>query len=162
MVEASIVDVAGVDDGDRVQVEVSMPLAITMDLGSLQEPTEVSVDIEGTAAGYEVVGQAIAELALQCHRCLAPIEQTLVVDVDDLVTADPDDGQPTVKADRIDLVPIVRDAVGLAMPLRPLCKADCKGLCPVCGSDLNSDPCGGHDEAPENPFTVLEHLFDSE
>ena len=106
--------------------------------------------------------EAIAELALQCHRCLAPIEQTLVVDVDDLVTVDPDDGQPTVEADRIDLVPIVRDAVGLAMPLRPLCKADCKGLCPVCGSDLNSDPCGGHDEAPENPFTVLEHLFDSE
>jgi len=162
MVEASIVDVAGVDDGDSVHVEVSIPLSITMDLGSLQEPTEVSVDIEGTAAGYEVVGQAIAELSLQCHRCLTPIAETLVVDVDDLVTADPDDGQPTVVGDRIDLVPIVRDAVGLSMPLRPLCKADCQGLCPVCGSDLNSDPCGGHDEAPENPFTVLEHLFDSE
>ena len=162
MIEAHIVDVAGMDDGDSIHVEVPITLSMSMDLAALRQPADVAVDIDATPAGYEVKGQASAELALQCHRCLTPIEDTLVVEVDDLVTADPEDGQPTVEDDRIDLLPIARDAVGLAMPLRPLCREDCKGLCPVCGSDLNSDPCGGHDEAPENPFAVLEHLFDSE
>lgn len=159
---ASVVDVSGLDHGDRLHVEVAIPLSLTMDLATLQGPTDLAVDIEATPAGFEVTGLATADLTLVCHRCVAPIEEKLEVEVDDLVTEDPDDGQPTVESDRIDLVPIALDAVGLAVPLRPVCRDDCKGLCPVCGSDLNSDPCGGHDEAPENPFTVLEHLFGSE
>lgn len=162
MVEAHLVDVAGMDDGDRIHVEVPIALAIHMDLATLIDPARLEVDITATPAGFEVAGRATADMSLQCHRCLTPIAETLDVPVDDLVTADAEDGQPTVENDRIDLLPIARDAVGLAIPLRPLCKEDCKGLCPVCGNDLNSEPCGGHDEAPENPFAVLEHLFDPE
>lgn len=162
MTEAHIVDVAGLDDGERLHVEVPVQLDITMDLAALDGPTSVEVDITRSAAGFDVKGEATARMALQCHRCLTAIDDTLVVPIDDLVTRDPDDGQPDVVDDRIDLVPIARDAVGLAIPLRPLCRDDCRGLCPVCGNDLNSDPCGGHDEAPANPFAVLEHLFDPE
>lgn len=160
MTEAHIIDVAGLDDGDSIRVEVPVTLSIRMDLATLADPAVAEVEVTASAAGYEVAGDITAEVSFQCHRCLAPIEDTMVAAVNDLVTGDPDDGQPTVTNNRIDLLPIARDAVGLAIPLRPLCKEDCQGLCPVCGNDLNSDPCGGHDEAPENPFTVLEHLFD--
>ncbi len=162
MAEAHIVDVAAMDDGDRIHVETPVALTIEMDLATLIGPTRLDLFIEASPAGFAITGEAAADLALQCHRCLTSIEETLMVPVDDLVTVDPADGQPTVEDDRIDLLPIARDAVGLEIPLRPVCSADCRGLCPVCGTDLNSEPCGGHDEAPENPFAVLEHLFDSE
>lgn len=161
MTEAHVVDVAGLDEGDHVRVETPIELAMNMDLATLDRSADVTVDIVATAAGFVVEGEVEAGLKLQCHRCLAPVDEILEVVIDDLATLDPDDGQPTVVDDRIDLLPIVRDAVGLAIPLRPLCRDDCRGLCPVCGNDLNSEPCGGHDEAPENPFSVLEHLFDS-
>lgn len=162
MTEPHLVDVAGMDDGDHLHVNDTMALPMSMDLASASGPVDVDVDFHRTAAGFELKGEASVDLTMQCHRCLTPIETRLAVAIDDLVTSDPDDGQPTVEHDRIDLVPIARDAVGLAIPLRPVCTPDCQGLCPVCGSDLNSDPCGGHDEVTQNPFAVLEHLLDPE
>ncbi len=41
----------------------------------------------------------------------------------------------------LDLLPMVRDAIHLAVPIAPRCRCDCRGLCPVCGADLNSGPC---------------------
>ena len=41
----------------------------------------------------------------------------------------------------LDLLPMVRDAIHLAVPIAPRCRSDCRGLCPVCGADLNSGPC---------------------
>ena len=162
MGQPHLVDVAGLDDGDSVHLTVAVPVELDMDLGKLAGAVDVDAHLVRTGAGFEVTGEAAAQLDLQCHRCLTPISDELTVVLDDLVTDDPEDGQPTVEGDRIDLLPIVRDAVGLAMPLRPICRVDCQGLCPVCGNDLNSDPCGGHDEAPQNPFSVLEHLLDPE
>ncbi len=59
-------------------------------------------------------------------------------------------------------VPDLRDfdAVLLALPLRPLCRPDCLGLCGVCGADLNTGSCPGHGEAAASPFTVLRDLLE--
>lgn len=162
MASAHVIDVSGLAPGGHLHVETPLDVQMEMDLGTTAGPAMLDVDLSRTAAGVEVSGSAEVPVALRCHRCLTDIDEKLELEIDDLVTDDPDDGQPTIVDDRLDLLPIVRDALGLAMPLRPLCKADCQGLCPVCGTDLNSDPCGGHDEAPENPFSVLEHLLDPE
>ncbi len=156
------VDVAGLDHGDHLHVAVSIPIDLNMDLAAVSGAVPVDANITSTPAGFTVLGIVVAQLAMRCHRCLQPVDDEVPIELDDLVTDDPDDGEPTVVDDRINLEPLVRDAIGLAIPLRPLCREDCKGLCPVCGSDLNSDPCGGHDEVPQNPFSVLEHLLDPE
>jgi uncharacterized protein len=54
------------------------------------------------------------------------------------------------EGEAIDLEPLLRERLILAVPFAPLCKADCKGLCPVCGADLNQADCG-HDRRPVDP-----------
>jgi uncharacterized protein len=70
----------------------------------------------------------------------------------DAVDAEPFDGKT------IDLDPIVREQVLLALPVSVLCKEDCKGLCPECGQDLNERECGHKPANPLNPFAKLKDL----
>ncbi|HET6915863.1 MAG TPA: DUF177 domain-containing protein [Acidimicrobiales bacterium] len=55
-----------------------------------------------------------------------------------------------LKGELLDLQPLVRDALLLDLPLAPLCREDCKGLCPTCGADLNDGPCSCA-RAPADP-----------
>ncbi len=56
-----------------------------------------------------------------------------------------DEELPVLDGDFLDLDPVVRDAVVLALPLAPLCRPDCPGLCVECGARLADDPAHGHD-----------------
>jgi uncharacterized protein len=60
--------------------------------------------------------------------------------------------------DQVDLVPMLREQVLLGMPLQPLCREDCQGLCPACGQDRNRGSCGCPEERLANPFRVLREL----
>ena len=61
-----------------------------------------------------------------------------------------DDEVSTLEGDLLDLEPLLRDAVVLALPFQPLCEDDCPGLCPECGVRLADDPEHSH-EAPVDP-----------
>jgi uncharacterized protein len=71
-----------------------------------------------------------------------------------------EDRLPIERGGHIDLEPVVRDEVGLALPLVPLCREDCLGLCPTCGTDLNTAPCSGHADEIESPFSALRQLLE--
>ena len=62
---------------------------------------------------------------------------------------------------QVDLFPLVREQVILAVPLNPLCKDTCKGLCPICGENLNINKCSclSDKELKESPFSKLKILF---
>ena len=60
----------------------------------------------------------------------------------------------------IDLAPLIREYALLDVPIKPICKPACKGLCPVCGEDLNQVDCGHHRDAEESPFSVLKDLLE--
>lgn len=91
-----------------------------------------------------------AELVGECSRCLDELTDSIEVDVAELF-AYPDsatdrttesDELPRLVEDRIDVEPVVRDAIVLALPLAPLCTGDCPGLCAECGgrrADLGPD-----------------------
>jgi uncharacterized protein len=64
--------------------------------------------------------------------------------------------------DRLDLAGVLREQVILAIPMQPLCREDCLGLCPVCGQNRNERTCGCPEERQENPFAVLKQLQDSQ
>lgn len=100
-----------------------------------------------------VRGHLSTALAERCSRCLARVESPISVDIEEeaLPSIDIDTGLPvdrsaepeTLRLDehhQLDLEPPIREAISLAEPIAPLCRPDCRGLCLVCGADLNDDP----------------------
>ncbi|NPA26086.1 MAG: DUF177 domain-containing protein [Chloroflexi bacterium] len=80
-----------------------------------------------------------------CVRCLKPFDQPLSIAFEELYAFSP---EPQAEAEQrypgsgiIDLGPLVREHMILAIPLKPLCHPECKGLCPVCGANLNETSC---------------------
>jgi uncharacterized protein len=123
-------------------------------------PVELDLRLEAVMEGVLVTGTAQAALSGECARCLDPIEdeiharfQELFVYADgrhDQSDEDLDDETSTLEGDLLDLEPLLRDAVVLALPFQPLCEDDCPGLCPECGARLKDDPDHAH-EAPVDP-----------
>ncbi len=82
-----------------------------------------------------------------CRRCLTELVYPLGADVEVLFSADPDAADdPSVYSlpapvTRVDVRPVVREEIALAVSAYPLCREDCAGLCARCGADLNDGPC---------------------
>lgn len=116
-------------------------------------PLVLHLRLESVVEGVLVSGTASATATGQCVRCLDPVTAQVVVDLRELyahpgreVDADDDtDPLPELDGVLLDSEPAVRDAVVLALPLRPWCRADCPGLCPQCGTRLADDPDHDHD-----------------
>ena len=122
-----------------------------------------SINFTRTAQGLYAKGRLKAHTRLQCVRCLEAYDQELAAEVEELFvhqtknTSDPQLVVPTTGI--LDLNPIVREFLLLALPQRPLCTPDCKALCPICGSNLNKTACD-HTEADIDPrFAVLKSLL---
>lgn len=115
-----------------------------------------------TPQGLLLQGGFGADTELECVRCLEPFTQPLKWSITDLYAFDqrsisesnllvPEDGH-------IDLEPLLREYALLEFPISPVCKPDCRGLCPVCGENLNNADCG-HRSEPDSPFAVLKDLL---
>ena len=103
---------------------------------------EVSLRLESLTDGLVVDGQIRAPWADSCRRCLTDAKGMVVSDVTELyqqVLTDPDAFE--IVGDQIDLGAMIREQILLEAPLAPLCRPDCAGLCPTCGTDLNESTC---------------------
>lgn len=114
---------------------------------------KLTVLMEAVSEGVLVTAEAAAPVTGECARCLEPL--TSSVDVTFRELYEPEDGRAVaaleddsdrrfLAGDLLDLEPAFRDAVVLALPLAPLCRADCPGLCAECGVRL-ADAGPGHD-----------------
>ncbi|HET7430054.1 MAG TPA: DUF177 domain-containing protein [Nocardioides sp.] len=115
--------------------------------------------------GVLVTGTAQAALEGECVRCLEPISDEVEVRFQELFVyadhgVDPDEELEVsmLQDDLVDLEPLLRDAVVLALPFQPLCTEDCPGLCPECGARLADDPDHGHDEPVDPRWAALTAL----
>jgi uncharacterized protein len=114
------------------------------------------VTLESFAGGVMVTGTVTAPWRGLCRRCASPVEGMLRIPVRERFSEpdargggrEDDEAYPIV-GDELDLAPMVRDAVVLELPLAPLCREDCRGLCPYCGCDRNEELCDC--EAPRDP-----------
>jgi uncharacterized protein len=117
------------------------------------DSVDARLDLSRTAAGYAVRMRFTAHVSGPCMRCLDDADVTVEVDareVDQSGTQDEELRSPYIEDDQLDLGSWAHDALSLALPLQPLCRSDCKGLCPVCGVSLNdADP----DEHRHEPAT---------
>lgn len=121
------------------------------------------VNVGRTAQGLLVTGGFSGTTDLECARCLKTFDQRLQWDITELYAFNEksvsDSGLIVPEEAKIDLEPLIRDYALLEIPISPVCKPDCKGLCPVCGQDLNVRDCGHRPHEDESPFSSLKNLL---
>jgi len=121
---------------------------------------------EAVSEGVLVTGSAVAPLTGECARCLDPLTSTIEVSFQELYRylPDPDEDENDAEerfldGDFLDLEPAFRDAVVLALPLSPLCREDCQGLCVECGAKLaDAGPGHGHGDKVDPRWGALAKL----
>jgi uncharacterized protein len=122
-------------------------------------PIEGELTLESVVDGIYVHGAVAGRFAMRCARCLKEFDRAFDVAMDELVAREPgpEDDYALTPELTLDPEPMVRDAVVLEMPFSPLCRPDCRGLCPICGGDRNLGECPGH-EANDPRWAALDRL----
>ena len=123
------------------------------------------VDLDSVDGGIEVSGRIEAPWEGECRRCLRPVRGVLESEVRELYRRrepreplDDDEETYPLGGELLDLRPLVRDAILLELPIAPLCREDCAGLCPTCGADLGDGPCGCSPAAADPRWGALDVL----
>ena len=121
------------------------------------------VELDSVLGGIEVAGQVRAPWTGVCRRCLQELQGELVADVRELyrpvsASEPPDEETYPLVGDHLDLAPLVRDAILLELPIAPLCRSDCAGLCPTCGVDRNEVACGCQAGPTDPRWSALDAL----
>ncbi len=121
-----------------------------------------SARVTRTPQGLPVQVKMHAELQSECVRCLKPFYQPLEIDFTEMYAFTPrsvtDSNLILPEDGHIDLEPLVREYMLLEIPISPLCSPDCKGLCPVCGENLNEQACDHSDSEVDPRLAVLKSL----
>ena len=136
------------------------------------------VEVTNTGEAFLVMGTLRGDAVVPCARCLEDAEYPIDVPVDGYFVIEPSDDDDDEQDDiefgvvspdhTIDIMDALQSALVLELPMTPLCRDDCKGLCPHCGANLNDGDCGceavsiaaddSDDIAADNPFAVLKTL----
>jgi uncharacterized protein len=155
-------------------VERAVPAPADLGLALIGVPEGADLDLrlrlESVSEGVLVTGTVSASTRGECGRCLRPISDTVEVSIQELFayehsttdeTTDEDE-VGRLQGDLIDLEPVLRDAVVLALPSHPLCRPDCPGLCPECGVSYDELPADHSHQRLDPRWAALSKLNTSE
>lgn len=149
-----------------VERTVPAPEHLSLDVIGVPEGADVELRLrlEAVMEGVLVSGTASAPLVGECSRCLDPLTDRVDVELQELYVypeaEEVDEDTPRLVGDLLDLEPALRDAVVLALPLAPLCREDCPGLCATCGERLADLPAGHGHEVRDPRWAGLQALLD--
>lgn len=156
------------DPGNRKHVsDVVPPADIDAESPAITGDVAVEVDLESTVDDIGLSGTIGVPWTGHCRRCLKPLTETLTIDVAERYAEasengsfGPADDAFPIERGQIDLRPMVREEVLLAVDEARLCRPDCPGLCPVCGKDVSVEPCDCDSTLVDDRWAVLDQLRD--
>lgn len=159
--------------GSMYEVRRTVPALedLGVELIKIDPESTLTLDLrlESVAEGVLVSGTVHAVATGECGRCLDPVQLPVEVRIVELFaypgsateeTTDEDEVSRLVD-DRVDLEPVVRNAIVLALPLTPLCRPDCLGLCAGCGGRLEDLPEDHSHEQIDPRWAALQQKFRS-
>lgn len=140
---------------------------------AIAAPVHLVLDVHKDRDLYRVVGRVQTTLRLECGRCLEPFTVPVDSAFDLRYLPQPaggtheeheireDDLTTSYYSDQtLDLGELMREQFELALPMKPLCAEDCKGLCPECGTNLNKATCGCAPRWEDARLAALKGLLD--
>ncbi len=153
--------------------------ALSEDVRGIDDELEIqdlltgSVKLLRTANGILVTASLRTALELQCCRCLEPFSTPIELQIEEefhpsvdiytgakLPVIEPKEEGTIIDANHLlDLTEIVRQAIFLAVPMRPLCREACAGLCTQCGHNLSEGRCNCGTEAIDPRLEILKQLL---
>ncbi len=154
-------------------IDEPAPLPLVGDEVARVGRTHLVGELSRGAEGIAFVGDIQSAVTLACGRCLEIYALPLELHFDLLYTTAPEEaGRKESRLDedsitltnfdgvRIDLAALLAEQIYLGLPLKPLCRADCRGLCTRCGVNLNERMCACEAEASADPrLRSLKTLF---
>ncbi len=164
-------DIGRVPDGyshHDIEADAS-ELVAGLDDGRLESPVALSLDLNRRGSDIFIKGTAGVRAVLGCSRCLNEYSLELKTSLDiwcivggEPEQADDEDRENVLRvsggAKYVDLADPVRSELLVLLPLKPLCSEECKGLCPGCGTDLNSSSCSCNPEDHDSRWDALKKL----
>lgn len=124
---------------------------------------EMQIRLESVMEGVLASGTARVVLDGECARCLDGISDELEVALQELFVYPQSDAEEDeaarLQGELLDLEPVLRDAVVLALPFRPVCRPDCPGLCPECGARLADEPGHTHTDGVDPRWAALTSVY---
>ncbi len=103
---------------------------------------KVNATLSSVNDGVIAEGSANVHWSSECRRCLNPVLGETTATFQEMYSLKPVEGDTyPIAHDQVDLELVAREAILLALPLAPLCREECAGLCLTCGSDLNEGSC---------------------
>lgn len=134
-------------------------------------PVRGRLELANVDTGISVRGHLSVPLEAECSRCLKVFQQALEIDLNEDCALHQIDAPesyaegedepcqiPILNDDEIDLTELVRQLIAMHLPIRPLCREECPGLCPRCGRDLNEGMCSCEPAQKDARWAALRDL----
>jgi uncharacterized protein len=132
-------------------------------------PLLVDLTARRDSGAIEVSGTLTVNLVQPCSRCLSPVDEKLTVPFNERFVQKSefnesisDEDLHVMSEDIVDLTPYIMESLWIELPMAPLCKEDCLGLCPDCGTNRNESPCGCRQETIDPRLAGLADFFNKE
>jgi len=158
-----VIDVEGLVGHPEATREFSAVQPVSLRVGEARTTGPMSVEgvVAGTVNGVIATFEVSAPVHMACSRCLVEWDDVVDTSGSQHFSRVPDEDGYAIVDRVVDVAGPASDELAFAFPAAPVCREDCRGLCPICGNDLNTDPCDGHGEESDSPFAALKDLFDT-
>jgi uncharacterized protein len=137
----------------------------------LSSPVKVNVDMYRAKERYVLEGDLSGVLKAECDRCLDPYDIELSHKFKVFLALPPEETEKDevelleedmeicfITGDQLNLDEVVKEQIYLSLPIKIVCREDCKGLCPDCGTDLNKGDCACEKVKGHPAFSTLKNL----
>jgi uncharacterized protein len=164
------IDLRGLREGRHERALTATGASLALPEEMIRIDGEVRLDLILTVTGTLIRAQGMVRALshLDCGRCLEPFTNEIETELDLVLRTGPggirmedeDETAPFVGEDWIAFDAPVREALILSVPIKPLCRPDCRGLCPICGENLNVSSCTCSPRADDPRWAALRPLLD--
>lgn len=131
------------------------------DVVDFLQPVRIEGTLKNDGEIFVLSAKVHTQVAIQCDRCLTPVRKKIAFDLEERFshTGKENEETETFSGDQIDLADFVKRDLIAALPMKVVCGDECKGLCPICGKDLNQGDCQCDTSHIDPRFESLRALF---